>query len=53
MAIKESQHEIVVDTMAEFEEVMAKLNEKRTPTESVKKRVQDLKGIDIGSRHHG
>lgn len=53
MPINENKRDIVVDTLEEFEEVMVKLNEKRTPTDSVKKRVQALKGINIGSRHHG
>ncbi|HFU4116333.1 TPA: hypothetical protein ACGO7F_000794 [Streptococcus suis] len=51
MAVKVSQREIVVDTKAEFSEILAKLNDKREPSLSVQKRLQALKGVVISGRH--
>lgn len=51
MAVKVSQREIVVDTKAEFSQILAKLNEQRQPSPSVQKRMSALKGVYVSGRH--
>lgn len=51
MAVKVSQREIVVDTRAEFAQILAKLNENREPSPSVQERMRALKGVAISGRH--